>query len=345
MRMRIIKRPKLVTILIVLGLLLGVGCGLQITRPPAGGNVTSPVMAEIKFRSDLCGRPFRASLDGIDVTSQFFPPAASNGQTQAIFHGISPGSHALTGSADMDLGFLRRDCRESTHTVNFNVNVDTPYMAECRARGVPIPPDWAESGTAWVLQGKLGEGKNLLEPEKDAFVWTYTDPSVRGACIALPRGNGDPGTLAGIICQSATGHACFWDNKLSSDPAQRPFGWRGQRLVIRDLADGSNLDENCTNCHRGNNVFLISPDDPTWRKVLKGPLNGGPSNNLFTTQITVSHYIPIGQDGWINPLVSEGCASKCHLQPPDRVEGLRRRSSQLMPPACATLPGGCYGTP
>jgi hypothetical protein len=215
---------------------------------------------------------------------------------------------------------------------------------------VPIPPDWAESGTPWVLQGTLTQ--NLLQPGEYAAVWTYSDPSTRGACIALPRGNGSVGTLNGFICQSATtGHACFWDNKRRG--SADAVGWRDLRLVISELQDGSNLakEENCTACHRGNNVFLISPDDPTWSKVLRGPLSG-PSTGTFTTQVETSsdnqgghpRYIPITtlppRSSWENPFAPGGCAGACH-----ELHLGNFSVPQPMPPTCNTAPGGCYGTP
>jgi hypothetical protein len=231
---------------------------------------------------------------------------------------------------------------------------DTDYMAYCRRQRVPIPPDWAESGTAWVLQGNLRTGTNLLQPGQDAFVWTYTDPVRRGACIALPRGGAGQ---AGMICQSATtGNACFWDNKLRDDGPNAPIlDWRGgTQLIISQLQDGSNLQENCTGCHRGNNVFLISPDDPTWTQVLSGPLSTSPGST-FTTKLERSsdmqgdhaRYIPVtypaSRPNWINPYQTGGCAGACHEIPP--VEpGFGFNTPSPMPPACAV--GGtveeCY---
>lgn len=233
----------------------------------------------------------------------------------------------------------------------FRPAAETDYIADCRAHDVPIPPDWAESGTAWVLQGTLTQ--NLLSPSDFAAVWTYSDPALRGACIALPRGSGGVGSAAGIICQSATtGHACFWDNKLRSVSPEQFIGWSGLTLDISELRDGSNLGSACTGCHRGNNVYLISPDDPTWAKVLRGPLNG-PSTGTFTTRVETSsdnrgghpRYVPISdlpeRPGWENALpTGAGCAGTCHEMPVV--------SAPPMPPGCATSPtdpSGCYGTP
>jgi hypothetical protein len=180
--------------------------------------------------------------------------------------------------------------------------------------------------------------------QREAFVTTVV--LVRGACIALPRGTGLPGTLLGIICQSATtGQACFWDNKRADDPNQRPVGWANLRLSIADLADGSNLQDNCTNCHRGNNVFLIPPDDQTWAKLLRGPLDG-PRTGTFITKVEASsdkdqmgrpRYIPIAKLGWTNPPGNvDGACGLCH----------ENQSSPFlpspMPPSCGF---NCDGHP
>ncbi len=230
----------------------------------------------------------------------------------------------------------------------------TDYMEQCRANDVPVPPNWAETGTAWVRQGTLST--NLLAPGGTANVWTYSDPARRGACIALPRGTGAAGDVSGIICQSAsTGNVCFWDNKLRSVEPEQFLGWRGLTLVIADLKDGSNLDSPCTTCHHGNNVYLMSPDDPTWGKVLRGPLDGT-RTMTFTTRVESSsdnqggrpRYIPLTGDrpGWENTYSSEGgfCAG-CHEFPALSVLGA---GALRMPPRCATGtsdPSGCYGTP
>lgn len=232
---------------------------------------------------------------------------------------------------------------------------DTAYMTSCRRHNVPVPPDWEESTTAWQLQGDLGQGTNLLAktPGENAFVWTYSGP-VRGGCIALPRQGG----LAGIICQGAlTGYACFWDNKLRSDgPTAGSIGWQGKRLTISDLQDGNVLQENCTECHRGNNVFLMSPDDGTWAKLLRGPLVST-QGSTFTTRVERSsdvreghpRYVPLSsQPDWTNdfrPAAGRSCA-QCH-EMPDLSFGPGNTSGTFppMPPACAsgnTSPENCY---
>ncbi len=247
------------------------------------------------------------------------------------------------------------------------------YINECRAQDVPIPPDFAPIGTDWQYQGDLTY--NILSPgvQNTASVYTFSDPLLRGACIALPRGETNPITgtftpgVAGIICQSAsTGRACFWDNK---DNRPNSFGdrfdWTDQSMEILTMQNGDTLT-GCTGCHTGNNVFLMSPDDSTWAKVLRGPLSG-PRLGTFTTRIEsasgipdlVAHYTPVSsQTSWVNarfPSPTDpslepwrNCTG-CHEEPAPGIRGAwinlegLRGGRRLMPPDCGFEP--CYGTP
>lgn len=233
---------------------------------------------------------------------------------------------------------------------------DTPYMAECRRKGVPIPPDWSPRSTAWINHGNVNDaGGNILQPGLGAYVWTYTHPRVRGACIALPRTNGGArGGLAGIICQSATtGHACFWDSRrrLPNNPGADtpPLDWNTEVLRIAELKDAMTLTNNdlvvsgvCTDCHHGENVFIVAPDNPVWEKVLR-TADLGPN---FTTRVESSsdtsggrpRYIPVtglggtSRAGWSNPLRPLTCGPNCHEQP-----GSFPNPPTRMPPACGSM--------
>ncbi len=142
--------------------------------------------------------------------------------------------------------------------------------------------------------------------------------------------------------------------------------WNSERLVIRELQDGDNRvneEEACVKCHTGNNVFLMSPDDPVWGRVMRGPLRLG----TFTTRIESSpgnpdlnaRYTPVGTR-WVNPppppvgvcgireLDSPICSSSCHYERVNcKVGGfwMNLRNQQPMPPMCSSSVEGCYGTP
>lgn len=154
---------------------------------------------------------------------------------------------------------------------------ESDYIADCRAHSVPIPPDWGNA--QWIF-------RRYLEPQYDFLsgggtkVYTYNDAN--GVCFALPRSSSG---LMGIICQSeSTGKTCFFDN-IDSTTGRR-VDWRTSPVVIANLQNGSNLAENCTQCHRGKNAFLIHPGS-----ALDVPLDIDPS----------IRYSPIGQSAWENP--------------------------------------------
>jgi hypothetical protein len=242
---------------------------------------------------------------------------------------------------------------------------ETDYTRRCREAKVPIPPTFATGGSKWINQGALTT--NVLSPGEYAGVYTYHDPAVRGACVALPRGGGGPGSLMGIICQSAeTGAACFWDNKLrSGGPSAPPIGWASMTIRISDLQDGDNLRENCTSCHTGNNVYVVMPDDPTWGKLLRRNMAGTDHGNFTLRARSATdasspsgsgssfRYTPISDQGWANGINQPGCASGCHEGANGNVTTRWQALSSPppMPPACSRQPGlptdgeRCYVNP
>lgn len=228
----------------------------------------------------------------------------------------------------------------------------SPYIRDCKELGVPVPPDFKLTSSEWQFQGPLTT--NLLDPGQVANVWTWHEPGERGACVALPRGDGGPGSLTGIICQGAeTGNACFWDN-LNRGSSQR-IPWATETLRMAKMQDGSVLASSCTGCHKGNNVFLVSPDDPTWCRLLRGrstpacaEIDGtdtqnytlaveSPINtvNVPNTSLFHSRYQPYSgnppRNGWANDEVL-GCGGVCHL-------GGSAVTPPPMPPDCTI---NCY---
>ncbi len=178
------------------------------------------------------------------------------------------------------------------------------YIDECAASGVPIPPDWGDS--RWQSQGSLtdaqefiGNGPAGTPPERrtEARVFTYISTAPEGACIALPRvkenGQGSDIELLGIICMGkATSKACFWDNQRNDRSFDIPLG---SSLALTDFAGGAELLGGqggvCTNCHAGENSFVIHPGTPLSLSIMPDdwydplvhpswPQNAGPTNIL-----------------------------------------------------------------
>ncbi len=253
-----------------------------------------------------------------------------------------------------------------TQTASAHVIANENYIESCRAKGVPIPPDWKSSASEWENHGNLttilltpnGLDQTPIDETSFASVWSYAPPQGRGACLAIGRNSGS----FQMICQSATtGHACFWGN----DPRSPSTSWAPQtpEVQIASLLDPvKGFPPNtvpCTECHRGNNAFLYAPDDPTWASVLK-PTGPRPT---FTTRVeqsaqqgqltfggvtvTYPRYIPIGGTSAVltNPLpTSPSCSGSCHelhvemLKKNYTVEGYVRAPRPMGPNCAANSP-------
>ena len=177
------------------------------------------------------------------------------------------------------------------------ITPDPAYNQNCHDNEVPVPPDWPDGWRGLGVtqpRGTLPWRFNFLCSGRDTEVWTYESTDPLGVCYALPRqsptATGMYIALVGIICQSKrTGKACFWDNIVTTPPGTyRRVEGVGITLRIAELANGSNLTENCTQCHRGGNVFNIHPET-----VL-----GAVSADLRTPDV---RYTPMGQAAWSNP--------------------------------------------
>jgi FG-GAP-like repeat len=146
-------------------------------------------------------------------------------------------------------------------------NSGAEYMKECEARGVPKPPDW--NSAEWKWRGKLKSTFLTQFSNLSTNVYTYEPPTGGGICFALPRTG--PGTdprngeysenlinLLGVICQSnETSNACFWDLMYITPP--KPT----ERYPIASVfLGGTEVTDVCTDCHRGENAFIIHPETP-----------------------------------------------------------------------------------
>lgn len=224
------------------------------------------------------------------------------------------------------------------------------YRQQCDAADVIAPQSFAVNDNIWTHQGDLAT--NLLSPGQLAKVYTFASANHRGGCVALPRGGATP--FAGFICQSATtGNACFWDNIDPATGARIP--WATGTMRLDEIENATTLDENCTDCHQGNNVFNVAPDDPTWCRLLRGATSpdcavmDGPHAANFTLQVDagvnpvvvpgvnppLSHpsYRPLtgtpARPAWVNN-PTPSCGASCHLSP-----GISPTPAELsMPPAC-----------
>ena len=221
------------------------------------------------------------------------------------------------------------------------------YIAECEAAGVPIPPDWGDQGPGrWDNGAELTD--EFLSESLTTEVYSYTSTtSPRGQCIALPRKTGSNISLLGIICLGQeSSKACFWDNRNVPVGAVVPIeDFRGgPGLALSDWGQGI-----CSDCHAGENPFVIHPATPLeaatlmptrWHEPLvdpSWPQNPGPSNLLDAIPLNENesscldcHNGPSGYAGRF-PEISTELAGYC-------VDVLKKATRRTMPYRnCVTL--------
>ena len=165
------------------------------------------------------------------------------------------------------------------------------YRAECMANGVPIPPDFGP-GSAWVSRGLIPQSSLFIEANSGAEVLTFQSTSPEGMCIALPRFNTTTNEviLDGVICLGKrTSKVCFWDNEKNGVPFKFT---RGDAVPFNNFGGGTELlaaiGGVCSDCHAGENPYIIHPDPDT---VLGGLAGLG---------------LPTFGNNWHHPLVRTG---------------------------------------
>jgi hypothetical protein len=157
------------------------------------------------------------------------------------------------------------------------------YVSQCRAEGVPVP-DQVTNSTGWINHGVLAT--EFLEQSLTAEVWSWRPSSgPDGLCLALPRWNGsNTAQLFGLICMGVvTSRTCFFDNPNGT------FFPRNVATPITSFVGGAalvpNLQGVCTDCHAGENPWIIHPE-------------AAPFANLLTTRAEV-----LRPDRWPDPIV------------------------------------------
>jgi hypothetical protein len=205
------------------------------------------------------------------------------------------------------------------------------YLDECRAADVPMPPSInvldPNGVNGWRSLGFIPTTEQFIEGTP-AEVRVFESP--KGMCIALPRYTDedlDEVFLDGVICLSRiTSKVCFWDNQMNgrgfrfTPGTQIPIGVADLTVdpAGRYQGGGTEIEFGsggvCTNCHAGENPYIIHPKSNLGDGLLMGALN----SNLGLPTFAPDRYIPIVAASWPQNQRSQGVfptvCSGCHAQ-------------------------------
>lgn len=283
-------------------------------------------------------------------------------------------------------GNLQMLASGTSEAVSPTLNRGREYVEECRAQRVPIPPPINDltPGTGWVKEGFIRQAEQFIV-QTPAEIRSYTTPD--GVCIALPRSlasdDNNPRVgidLDGVICLSRiTSKVCIWDNQMWDPSMGRgqtfTFGWN-ERIPIGapDLAvnprglyqaGGQELEGGsggiCTDCHAGENPFIVHPDTELLRERVVSPsvtalepivptLTWGEVATRLN-QFAPQRYDPIVAGSWpqnslshAEPLVPPVCLT-CHVQGRFGAGRLPHLNSDLEGYCDTILTGAVQGLP
>jgi len=186
------------------------------------------------------------------------------------------------------------------------------YINECNTAGVPIPPDWGTS--QWISKGTLSNAEEFISKSLEAEAYVYDSNSPAGLCIALPRSQGNTIELLGIICLSkASSNACFWDNQRNKMGFEIQ---KGTVVPLLDFAGGADLFGGsggvCTECHAGENSFVIHPNTNLGLPRLSG-LDLF-ANDWYRPLVHPDWPQNIGPTNLLDSVPSMGKCTTCHTQ-------------------------------
>ena len=263
-------------------------------------------------------------------------------------------------------------------------NSGQAYMDECAAADVPVPPaigDLDPNGTAgWKTLGFIPRAQQFIVGSP-AELRVFESP--KGMCFALPRYSSSSMTtvsLDGVICLSkTTAKTCFWDNSMNNGPSfsfpagtQIPIGVADLNVDPqgRYQAGGAEIEfadgGQCTDCHAGENPFIIHPDSDLGAGLFMSQLNEAPLN---LPTFGPDRYVPLVGASWPQNTLSQtpafvpggcnGCHQKggagrfphlvpelqgyCNTVLAGAIQG-RPQTPQGPGPVPATMPQGAPGT-
>lgn len=201
------------------------------------------------------------------------------------------------------------------------------YVQECIEAGVPVPTSMY--GEQWTNLGELENefisqfNADGVEMRAEVLIHVSTNPE--GFCLALPRylvrGAGNEAELFGVICLGTRrSKACFFDNPRGT------FFRKNEVIDFRsNFVGGQDLILNnqgtCTDCHAGENPYVVHPAKRPFMRILDNNLDGDRSDGHVSTTMPLRWHDPIVPGIWpqnpgpmyvLDAVNSPGQCDSCH---------------------------------
>ena len=260
--------------------------------PEAGGGVIDPSLADIKATQAHYLKELRKqSVAAIERPSVADEVIGNAHEISQLLDEVRPAykphwaqvnsrllrlyvkEHLPTGSDASAAGELlvgKQALGTEVETINAYVNLCADYKVPIPSR-VPVRAEWSASDfPGWKDRGYLGTDFLSLGSSIPQLL-TYESESPPGLCMALPRwrpqnSSGQTAIAMGLICLSyLTNKACFFDIENVSRSRQS--------VPIEDFMGAKGIKDNqktggiCTDCHAGENPFIIHPEDSSFRQL------------------------------------------------------------------------------
>ncbi len=299
---------------------------LGAARQSPGLTVNQQLMLELRAVDGLLAKAkpapadeqHRLGLNGLSYVLQFELPKNDEDLLGVYARPVDLGQDFERNLRKFGLGRANVTVRSAT------LNSGQAYAVECGNNGVPFPPPIGDS--RWVSQGFIPTDQLFLV-NANVEVMTYQSSSPEGMCIALPRSNHPNGNLValdGVIClgkraSPITGKStvCFWDNQMNGSSftftrgTSIPIGWNDPMQVNpnpsgRFMSGGAQLTSGpagkCTDCHAGQNPYIVHPRNPVPPLPFGQPQNAA-AETVLGKLANAPLNLPMFGDTWYDPLV------------------------------------------
>lgn len=194
------------------------------------------------------------------------------------------------------------------------------YMDSCRDNGVPVPNKLFSS----VWQNLGSYSPKVSNVTGTPRLWAHYGDEPSGACVAVTF-TSESNVHVDMICLGVnSGKSCFFETDEQGEVGEISTS------DMNSAADPDKMQGMCSDCHAGENPFIIHPDKPAFGMLDRSKTM--PEN--WQTPLVVSAWPTPGPTNILDSINSSGRCTECHVQ---GYAGRFPEISSELPGYCAIL--------